>query len=230
MIQVKGFVILLAMGVIFSSQAQIIEVKKEKERIKDSNTEGYAVDIETSAEDLTTALNRFLKNYGKTKQTDGLISVAEPIINGATYTTPIYGKVTGKGKNAQAWMGIKKDEWGDDAEDMNKEIEKMVKAFGVSFHRGKIQDQIDESNQALNAVERQQQRLLTQNKELLIKLENNQREKLQLEKAVEANKLEFEILKMRIELNKTSQDSVALAGDKIRKVIEAHKEKQRKVN
>ena len=106
----------------------------------------------------------------------------------------------------------------------------MIHDFGVSFHRDKIQKQVDESVRASEAVEKQQQRLNNQNRDLSTKIEDNKREKIQLEKSFEKNKLEFETLSKRLEKNKKDQDSVAVAGEQIKKVIELHKERQRKVN
>ena len=126
---------------------------------------------------------------------------------------------------------IKSGEWTvNDISLVEKQLEKLVYQFGIRFYRDKIQAQIDEGQQALEAVVRQQQRLTNQNKDLNIRLGNNGQEKIQLEKAIEANKLENLVLLQKIENNKKSQDSVAQAGEKIKKVIELHKDRQRKVN
>jgi hypothetical protein len=71
---------------------------------------------------------------------------------------------------------------------------------------------------------------VNQNKDLNTKLVNNAQQKIQLEKSLEANKLDNLVLIQKIENNKKSQDSVRLAGEQIKKVIEMHKERQRKVN
>jgi hypothetical protein len=102
--------------------------------------------------------------------------------------------------------------------------------FGVKFYREKIQVQIDESLRAAQAVDKQQQKLTNENKNLNVKLEDNKREKIQLEKSIENNKLANADLLKKIAKNKHDRDSVALAGVQIKKVMEAQKEKQRKVN
>ena len=110
------------------------------------------------------------------------------------------------------------------------QLEKLVYQFGVKFYRDKIQAQIDEGQQAFDAVVRKQQRLTNQSKDLTIRLGNNEQEKVQLEKTLESNKLENLVLLQKIVNNKKAQDSVALASEQIKKVIELHKERQRKVN
>jgi hypothetical protein len=111
-----------------------------------------------------------------------------------------------------------------------KELETLAYRFGVKFYRDKIQVQIDEAQRASDAVDKQKQRLLSQNKDLVVKLSNNEQEKIRLEKAIEVNKLEHEVLLVKIQDNKLAQDSVAQAGVQIKKAGELHRERQRKVN
>jgi hypothetical protein len=128
-------------------------------------------------------------------------------------------------------MGINPAEWDDkDIKYANRELQKMLYQFGVKFYRDQVQKQIDETQQALDAVEKQQQRMLNQNKDLTIKLSNSDQEKIQLEKSLEANKFENAVLKVKLENNKKAQDSLLNVGVQIKKVMETHKERQRKIN
>lgn len=210
--------------------AQTVKVKKEESRVKGENVSGYAVDLEGKAEDVNTALIKFLKTMGKAKQSDGIIVLTESTINGAVYRNPVYAVAKDKGATATAWLGIKKAEWADGADAINKELEKVIKEFGVQYYKDKIQAQIDESNRAAQAVDKQKQRLTTQNRDLNVKLDDNKREKLQLEKSLEKNKQEHELLLKKIAKNKHDQDSVAIAGEQVKKMVDVHKERQKKVN
>jgi len=210
--------------------AQTVKAKKDESRVKGENTPGYAVDLEGSAEDVNSAFTKFLKTFGKTKQSDGIITLAESTINGAVYRNPVYGVTKSKGNTTTAWLGIKKTEWANGADAMNNELEKVIKEFGVQYYKDKIQAQIDESNRAAQAVDKQKQRLTTQNRDLNVKLEDNKREKLQLEKSIEKNKQEHELLLKKIAKNKHDQDSVAIAGEQVKKMVDVHKERQKKVN
>ena len=93
-----------------------------------------------------------------------------------------------------------------------------------------IQQQIDESEKARQTVEKQQQRLVNENKALKNKLESNKRQKANLEKAIQDNEAEYITLLKRIDDNNKAQDSVAVAAEQIRKVVDAHTEKQKNVN
>ena len=83
---------------------------------------------------------------------------------------------------------------------------------------------------ALQAVERQQQRLTNQEKDFTNRLTDNKNEKIQLEKSFENNKLQFESLTKKLAQNKKDQDSIAMATEQIKKVIEMQKQKQASVN
>lgn len=211
--------------------AQSVKVKKENASVKGESLEGYAVAIDALAPEVNAALVKFVKPLGKIKQSYDLITVTEPTLNSIAYTQPVYAITRNNDGKATVWLGLRGADWTEgDAKAASKELEKLVYDFGVKFYRDKIQVQIDESNRAVVAVEKQQARLANEGKSLGTKLEDNKREKLQLEKSLEANKLENETLLQKIEKNKHAQDSIAVAAEQIRKVVEMHKEKQRKVN
>lgn len=226
----KKFAVILIMTLSFPLLSQSVKVNKESSRIKGESVEGYAVELEGTADDVTSAYSKYIRSFAKLKLGANPMTTSEAVIKGTSYKNPIYALVKEKGQGAIAWIGLKEGEWGDDAEKITKELERILYDFGVKYYRDKIQLQIDESTQALQAVEKQQQRLLAENKNLNLKLENNAKEKIQLEKSLEVNKLENLNLLTKIDLNIKSQDSVAIAAEQIKKVVEMHKEKQKKVN
>ncbi len=214
------------------SLAQKVSVTKKGEKIKSETAEGFRVELEGKKEDVQAEWNRFMKELGRIKSGSSYSYVENPALGGTVYTSGIvYGIVDGNDEKTTVWAGIKAAEWTvNDIGIVEKNLEKFLYQFGVKYYRDKIQQQIDEGQRALDAVTRQTQRLTTQQKELSIKLTNNEQERLQLEKSLEANKLENLVTIQKLENNKKSQDSVALAGEQIKKVIEMHKERQRKVN
>ena len=211
--------------------AQNVKVRKDNAGVKGDQVAGYAVDLKGSAAEVTASLVKYLKTTGKVRQSGELITVSEPTVNGIKYASGFYAVTSARGESTTAWIGIVDKEWSKaEAERVNKELEKMLHDFGVEFYRSQIQVQVDESTRASAAVAKQQQRLLNEGKSLSTKLEDNKREKVQLEKSLENNKLENAELLKKIEKNKHDQDSVALAAEQIKKVVEMHREKQRKVN
>ena len=228
----KFKILLISICLIVTAQAQTVTVNSKSEKVKGESSEGYATELEGKKDDVSPAWNKFLKDIGKVKNPGGTITITEPAIGGTVYPKGIvYATVEGNEEKATIWLGLNKDEWVvNDIEIVTKELEKLVYRFGVKFYRDQIQKQIDEAQQASDAVDKQKQRLLNQNKDLTNKLANNEQQKIQLEKSLEVNKLDHLVLLQKIVNNKNSQDSVSNAGVQIKKVVELHKERQRKVN
>jgi hypothetical protein len=222
----KTFYILLALMPIVT-YAQKVEVKKDNSRINGENVPGFQVALASTQEEVQNSLSRYLKTIGKTKQSDDVITISEPLIEGKKYTTSLYSTTKQIGNNTAAWIGVN-SEIGEESS-LNRDLEKLVYDFGVAFYREKIQIQIDESLRALQTVEKQQARLINQNKDLNTKVENNKREKIQLEKSLVNNKAESEDLTKKLQANIKAQDSVTIATEQIRKVVEMHKQRQQKV-
>ena len=210
------------------SHGQGVQVRKEISRIHGTNTPGYQVAFTATEEEVQNSLSRYLKTMGKTKQSDGVISIAEPLIAGKKYADALYASTKQIGTTTAAWIGmnIKSGE----ETSLDRDLEKLAYDFGLTFQRDKIQLQIDESLRALQTVQKQQARLINQNKDLNNKIENNKREKIHLEKSLITNKDELEDLSKKLEGNTRAQDSVAIAADQIRKVLDLHKERQQKVH
>lgn len=223
----KRFLLLLTL-VPFALHAQTITVKQEDSRIEGRSATGYQVALDAAEDEVRNSLHKYLKAVGKTKMSGDYMTVAEPLIAGKKYSLTLYATTIAAGGNTIAWLGMGSEN-GEESR-RSSDLEKLAYQFGVTFHREKIQAQIDESLRALQAVEKQQGRLSNQNKDLNNRIESNKREKIQLEKSLVDNKLELQDLTKKLEANSKAQDSVAIATDQIRKVVEMHRERQRSVN
>jgi len=206
--------------------AQSVHPVRESMQIDGSRAEGFGIVLNAGADVVKSSLSKYLKTLGKARTSGDYITVAEPLIAGRKYAEVLYGTTSPSGTSSTAWIGVVS---GDDGSIRDTDLEKLAYDFGVTFQREQIQLQIDESERALQAVEKQQARLVNQNRDLNGKIESNKREKVQLEKALVENALELEDLNNRLVLNAKAQDSVALATEQIRKVVEMHKDLQRKV-
>jgi hypothetical protein len=219
--------------------AQTVTVKKSTEKIKGEEAEGFSTELEGKKDAVGNAWSKFIKDIGKTKlMAAEPIAITEPTVGGTAYAKGILYATTSekvatkeKSELTTVWIGLKSGEWVvNDISIVNRELEKLVHQFGVKYYRDKIQVLIDEAQRATDAVERQKQRLTNQTKDFVMKVGSNEQEKVQLEKSLEVNKLEHAVLLQKIENNKKSQDSIAIAGEQIKKVFEMQKERQRKVN
>jgi hypothetical protein len=211
----------------FLTNAQTIVVEKESARIEGQNISGYQVQLSAGENEVRNSLIKYLKGLGKIKTTGDYMTMAEPVVTGKRYTGTLYAATKEVGNSSAAWIGMRAES-GEESS-LDRDLEKLTYEFGVAFHREKIQIEIDESLQALQAVEKQQLRLANQNKDLNSRIERNKRQKVELEKSLVDNKLELEDLTKNLKANAKARDSVAVATEQIRKVVEMHQERQRKV-
>lgn len=208
--------------------AQKVTVSGNAERVNGKNYEGYSTELTGSLEEVNSSLTKYLKTFGKVKATGNQLQISEAQINLTKYSVPFFASAKAKGGTTTVWMGAEKA--ADSVKAINSELEKFVYNFGVKFYKDKIQVDVDESLRAQNAAEKQQQRLTLEGKNLVSRQEMNQKEKLRLEKALANNRQDSIKFVLALTKNKTSQDSLAIATGQIKKMVEAHKERQRKVN
>lgn len=219
-----------------SLQAQKVTVTSQTEKVKDESVEGYTTELEGKKNEVNEAWIKFLKDIGKVRQSVDPVTVSEPVFNGLVFSKGIIYAIvkstgTGTAEKTTVWLGIKPSEWEkSNVNRINNELEKGVYRFGVKYYRDKIQVQIDEAQQALDAVDKQKLRFSNQQKDMTIQLSNNEQEKIQLDKSLETNKLENALLKTKLVNNKKAQDSLAEATIQIKKIKLLHQERQRKVN
>ncbi|MEJ0030575.1 MAG: hypothetical protein WDO15_09485 [Bacteroidota bacterium] len=135
--------------------AQKVSVSSRASKINNENADGYASDLDGGSEEVRVALGKFMKESGKTKSNGDMISVAEPVINGTVYAKGfLYGTVAGSDVKTRVWIGIVKNQWNaEEAETVLKEIEQMVYRFGIKFYKDKIQLDIDQAQQAADALQ-----------------------------------------------------------------------------
>lgn len=226
MAQIKRYLFLLIL-LPFLSSAQTIQVKKEAAQVEGKSTSGYQLALAAEEEEVRDALSKYLKAIGKTKTSGDYILLTDAVFGGKPFANTIYATTKQIGSTTAAWLGIASESG--EGSNLDAVLEKLTHDFGVTYHRQKIQTQIDESLRALQTVERQQSRLLNQNRDLNNKIESNKREKTELEQALVENKVELEELVKKLEANARAQDSIAVANDQIRQVVEMHKARQRKI-
>jgi hypothetical protein len=212
--------------------AQQLHVVKEYQKIKGVSAQGHSVEVEGTLEDVTGSLSKFLRTFGRLKFAADPITVVEYVIGSEEYHTPFYATTRSDGRTTVAWLGILYQDWTDTAKakSLEKELNRLAYDFGVKYYRDKVQVEIDESLRSMQTVERMKQKLTNENLNLNIKLENNKKEREHLEKAMDVNKLEYLNILTKLNQNKSSQDSLVIVLDRVKKVVELQKEKQRRID
>jgi hypothetical protein len=226
----KKFLFLLLLAPAFAF-GQTVNVSSQSHKVKGEPAFGFVTTLDAPKDEVQTSLQRYLKTFGRVKNQDDVLVVNEPTINGRVYKTPLVGYAKGGTAQATAWIGLQATAKNKDSvEQAAKPLEFLVKTFGVNFYRDKIQAQIDEAQRAVEAVEKQQQRTVSEQKTLNQKVINNTNEFVQLTKALQSNRADSVLLQQKLVLNKKAQDSLVLVMDKVKKAVEFQKEKQRRVN
>ena len=209
--------------------AQTVTVRKQSEK----SIDGYATELAGKRADVNSTLNKILREHGKIKllSSDPTV-VTNPILKGVLYAKGIlYATTKENADRVTVWIGMKPSEWGEaEISTVDEQVKQLVYDMGIQFYRDQAQAQIDQTQQAADAVARQHLRAINLEKDLIKKLENNAQDKIKLENAIEANKLENLALKVRIEKSRKAQDSLAAAGVTIQQLKEVHIDKLRKVN
>ncbi len=226
-VAVLGILLLLSQSVV----AQKVTVSEQSEKVKGESAEGYATELEGKKDAVNQAWLKSLREIGKVRQGTDPVTVTEPNFNGLGFPKgTIYAIVTEKGSNTRVWLGIRSSEWeSNDVKRIKNELEKAVYRFGVKYYRDKIQAQIDEAQQALDAVEKQKSRIANQTKDLELQLANNVQEKVLLDKSIATNKVENQTLTLKLQNNTHAQDSLTQAGVQIEKVRQMHLDRQKSV-
>ena len=214
------------------AQTTPLKVIKKGHIINEVPSLGRAIDIKGKATEVNAALGKYLKEFGKTRTTPDYFWVVSPLLDGFAYDgNVLYASTEGDDLKAQVWIGVDTAGWrGSDITKVMNSIEKLAYQFGVRFYRDQIQLEIDQSQMAIDATEKQKAKLITQSKDISLRIANNDQERIHLEKSLANNKLEKAALLQKVANNKKSQDSVANAGLMIKKVMDAQKERQKKVN
>lgn len=218
--------ILMLAGVL--AHAQKVSVSAGSERINGKTCDGYTTTVTGSVAEVNSALTKYLKTLGKVKASDNQFQVSEAQVNLTKYVNPFFAVTKAKGEQVWVWMGASEES--DSVKSIRNELEKLVYNFGVKYYKDKIQVDIDESLRAQNAAEKQQQRLTQDGKNLTSRQEMNAKERLRLQKALAQNQLDSTRFVTALAKNKVSLDSLAIATEQIKKMVETHKERQRRVN
>jgi hypothetical protein len=214
----------------FCAVAQTVVVKGAEESIDGEPVQGYVTELEGKKDDVLNAWNKYLKVIGRVRISDHII-ISDPSLSGTLFPKKtIHSLLTEKGDRVLVWIGIKKKEWSsNDIAGINTDLENHLHRFGIKYYQDKIQGHIDETQQASDAVAKQKHRLETQATDLGFSLQNNEKQKITLEKALADNKLQNAMLLLKIANNKKAQDSLINAGQQIQKVKASHEDLQKKV-
>lgn len=225
----KLFVFLFAALFSISSYAQKIKVSETTEEVERITRTGLSTTIELDAKSIEKAWQKQLKNYGKTDNTKGVITV--PVANvSAISSSPcrIVSMVKSSGKGATIWWAI---DMGDahvtssGNSSAYKAAERVLHDFASQCYRDDINEQIKDAEKALNTSVKNHDKEVREGGNLIKDVENNKQDKINLEQKLKENAAELEQLQKDIAKNKTDQAAALQDIEKMKKAVEVVRDK-----
>lgn len=220
----KMFFTLLMSSILISATAQKVIVTNYVEK----DTKGYSVTLISEKDRVNNFISQYFKETGKVRLRDEIYTISA--LSRADFPFPeitIFSKtktVNGETK-AIVWLpdSLNADE------KYSIKLKELWHTFGLDFYRILAQEEIDKTSRALRYAEKQFQRLEKGSLKLKNNLVKNKEEKIKLEEALKTNALNHDILLQKIANNKEAKDSVLMAIEKIRKLVEVQEEKKRAI-
>jgi len=212
---------------------QEITVKEESKSIEKVTYTGYETTVNGDFEKHKDEWTKLLKNKGKVRKRNLLYfledfvfpQITEKLLTGVTQINQSRDSIV------SIWLGIDSSdlESGESSKVMN-EISGMLYSYVLEYRKSLILFDIQNAERAAAFTSRQHQRLIQNLDNLKLRLLDAENEKLRLEESVKSMELEIEVLKQRIENNQADQERTYEELEQIRKVLEMHKEKLKKLN
>jgi DNA repair exonuclease SbcCD ATPase subunit len=241
---------LLLLLCFYSTQAQKVTVQESTETIEKIPRQGMYILLELDRKDVEKAWVKYLKNYGKTESSGGVITIQAANIP-AISSTPckIQSKVETASVGSKVWWGI---DLGSkfvtkESADEYRNAEKMLYEFGINAYREDINQQIADAEKALEKATKVHEKEVDEGLSLINKIDSNKEQKKDLEEKLRSNKEEYIRLNRDID-NNLAEQKVALehvqrikstqhsnegyqqSSDEKKALSEAMKNQQKKIN
>ena len=213
---VKKFLTLVALmlGFYGMNWGQKVSTAEKSERLQGRQIKGYSTTLVGT--DVREAWLRYLREHGRLRDRESYLEIRDLSFISAKQDT-VFSKLNQGQATTAIWVGSTGKQLG---------LQEFLHSFGVKYYQDEIQEDIDESARVERMTVRQQQRLLNENKNLNLRLENNAKDSVRLVEAVKRNQLEQVELVQKLKNNAQAQDSVKVELERIRGVIKEQEEKK----
>jgi len=211
---------------------QEITAKEETKTLENTKYPGYSISVEGKLDRHQDGWTKLLKNKGKVRKRNSLYSIedfvfpqiTEKLLNG-------YTQVMLRDTTVNIWLGIDVSELeGDEPQQILGEIKGMLENYVLDYRKSLVLDDIQNAERAAAYTSQQHQRLIRDMENLKIRLLDSENEKRRLEENLKTMELEIEVLKQKIVNNGADQERTLVELEQIRKVLEMHKERLKKLN
>jgi len=220
----------LSFGFAFSQEIKVNAENKTIDRVDYTGFITYAEGPFNDHKDLWT---KEMKNKGKVKKNNSYFriedfvfpQITEKLLNGCTQV------LQERDSTVSIWLGIDVSSLEqNEASKVIEEIKGLLYNYVLDYRKSAVLKDIEEAERAAAFTSRKHQKLLSDLETLELKLLDAQNEKSRLEESIKSIEFEIQVLQQKIENNKEDQETTYNQLEQIRKVLEMHKEKLKKLN
>ena len=227
----QSSLILVLIGLSTVGYAQ--SVKTEKATINSKKYEGFSITLNGSEDQVSSFWGEQISAFGKVRKKRDFDQITEFRIEEYHPEAIFFSRVSRRDSlRTQIWIALDQESV-IGAEEANEQVNTALKNFvetaPVNFQKYMITQDIAETERALGFTLKQKENLIRENENLGEDLINSEEELVELEEAVEQLKLQILATKQKIENNKEAVIQSDVDLEKIRKVLDAHKERLQKL-
>jgi hypothetical protein len=215
----KYLVIFSLLCCVFTAQAQKIKIQESSETVEGINRQGMYVLLELDKKEVEKSWLRYLKQYGKTETSKGLIFVQSAEMKAISdYPCRVLSMVEVAHTGARVWWAI---DMGSkfvtkESEAQYAGAEKMLYEFAVNAYKEDVNRQIIDAEGALEAATKIHEKEVTEGINLQDKTEANQTQKAELENKLKINQEDYTRLNREIDNNFAEQKTALLNVENIK--------------
>ncbi|HVD98564.1 MAG TPA: hypothetical protein VNB90_10200 [Cytophagaceae bacterium] len=215
----KCLVIFSLLCCVFTAQAQKIKIQESSETVEGINRQGMYVLLELDKKEVEKSWLRYLKQYGKTETSKGLIFVQSAEMKAISdYPCRVLSMVEVAHTGARVWWAI---DMGSkfvtkESEAQYAGAEKMLYEFAVNAYKEDVNRQIIDAEGALEAATKIHEKEVTEGINLQDKTEANQTQKAELENKLKINQEDYTRLNREIDNNFAEQKTALLNVENIK--------------
>lgn len=229
---IKNIIILVSAVFIANSlSAQAYQIKSETQRINSQNFLGVSSLIDDEFNKVEDYWLDYIKDYGKVRRRRNYYQITQFNVKDMGVDSVVYAtRVDSKDSLGLLWIAPIDYEFEEkDLKTLNSDLEKILKLATRGYYVFVAQKKIDQSEDAAVVMSKSHQKLIYKGETLADDLGAAETLKAELEARLEETNLKIKVLNQQIVDNK---EDVVIAYDdleKIKTVIDGHKENLKKI-
>ncbi|GEM_PF-2744654 len=211
--------------------AQSYRIQDETQRINNKKYPGASSLVNGEFDKVEDFWLDYIKDHGKVRRKRNYYQINELAVKDLASDTLTYvTRVDAKDSLGLIWLaplvtGVNKE----DLQALNDDLKKILKLATRAYYVSVVQKRIDQSEDAAVVMSKTHQKLLYEGEKLTHDLVAAEELKAELEARLQETILKIKVLNQQIEDNKAAVEQAYADLEKIKKVINGHKESLKKI-